>query len=188
MKIFWVFMLLMVGAGASEIAMSQWASAFAEAGLKVSKTIGDLAGPCFFAIMMGISRVFYARYSERIELWKFMLGGSILCIFSYLLAAFAPRPFIAILGLGLCGFSVGIFWPGTFSMASKACPGGGTAMFAFLALAGDLGCSSGPALVGFVSGIFNNDLKNGLLAAIIFPLIMGCGLIYYTRKFSAKSA
>jgi len=188
MKTFWVFMLLMVGAGASEMAMSQWASAFAEAGLKVSKTIGDLSGPCFFAVMMGISRVFYAKYSEKIELWKLMLGGSILCIFSYLLAVFAPHPSIALLALGLCGLSVSFFWPGTFSLASKGCPTGGTAMFALLALAGDLGCSSGPALVGFVSGIFNNDLKNGLLAAIIFPLIMGFSLISYKRKFATKSA
>lgn len=144
-KLFWIFCLLMVCAGASEQSMSQWASAFAESGLKVSKTLGDLAGPCLFSVLMGISRVFYAKFSEKIRLPKFMAASGVLCVASYLVAVFAPVPILGLMGCALCGLSVGIMWPGTFSLAAEACPKGGTAMFA---LAGDLGCSTGPSLEG----------------------------------------
>ena len=142
-RIFWVFALLMVCAGASEQAMSQWASAFAESGLQISKSVGDLAGPCMFSILMGLSRVFYAKFSEKIHLKAFMAGSGALCIASYLLASLCPNPLLSLIGCGLCGLSVGVLWPGTFSLASASCPRGGTAMFALLALAGDLGCSAG---------------------------------------------
>lgn len=171
-KIFWIFVVLMIAAGASEQAMSQWASAFAESGLCVSKTIGDLAGPCFFSLLMGCSRVFYAKFSEKIDLLVFIIGSGFLCIISYLLAVFAPIPVLSLLGCGLCGLSVGILWPGVFSIAASGCPKGGTALFAFLALAGDIGCGSGPTVVGMVSGIFGDNLKTGLLAAVIFPIIL----------------
>ncbi|PHV70251.1 MFS transporter [Sporanaerobium hydrogeniformans] len=180
-KIFWIFVILMVCAGASEQAMSQWASAFAEVGLQVSKTVGDLAGPCLFAALMGISRVFYSRFSERMDLEHFMLGSGILCIFSYLLAVFSTHPLLGLIGCGLCGLSVGILWPGTFSLASEKCPRGGTAMFAFFALAGDFGCSAGPTVVGMVSNAMNGKLKAGLLAAIIFPILLIIGLILCKR-------
>ena len=176
MKIFWVLVLLMICAGASEQGMSQWASAFAESGLHVEKAVGDLAGPCLFALLMGSSRLLYAKMSERISLPKMMLSSGILCIVSYLLAALSPNPVLALLGCGLCGFSVGVFWPGTFSMAAASCPKGGTALFALLALAGDLGCSSGPGVVGVVSGAFSENLKAGLLAAIVFPVLLIIGL------------
>jgi len=176
-KLFWIFVLLMICSGSSEQAMSQWASAFAESGLKVSKTIGDLAGPCMFATLMGCSRLFYSKFSEKINLKVFMIASSFLCIFSYLLAAFSPYPALALVGCGLCGLSVGIMWPGTFSLAAENCPKGGTAMFAFLALAGDLGCSSGPTVVGFISEKFNDNLKFGLLFAVIFPLLLIAGLL-----------
>ncbi len=181
MKLFWIFIVLMVCAGASEQAMSQWASVFAEAGLQVSKTVGDLAGPCFFAATMGIARVFYSKFSEKIELQKFMMGSSVLCIISYLIAVFSPYPVLGLIGCGLCGLSVGILWPGTFSLASEKCPRGGTAMFAFFALAGDLGCSAGPTVVGMVSSALDGSIKAGLLTAIIFPIVLIIGLLACQR-------
>ncbi|MBQ8638308.1 MAG: MFS transporter [Lachnospiraceae bacterium] len=173
---FWVLALLMVCSGASELAMSQWASAFAESGLNVSKTVGDIAGPCFFAVLMGSSRVFHAKFTDRLNLSRYMGFCAILCIASYLLASLSPIPVLSLLGCGICGFSVGVMWPGTFSLASEKCPAGGTAMFALLALAGDTGCSLGPTIVGFVSGALNDNLKAGLLCAIVFPLLMLVGL------------
>ena len=177
LKIFWLFAVIMICAGASEQAVSQWASAFAELGLGVSKTSGDLLGPCLFAVLMGISRVFYAKYSQKMDLEKFMLGSTVLCVMSYICIAFSPVNILSLIGCGICGFSVGIMWPGTFSLASKKCAGGGTAMFALLALAGDLGCSGGPTLVGFVSKQFSNNLKAGIISAVIFPIVLLIGLL-----------
>lgn len=181
MKLFWIFAVLMICAGASEQAMSQWTSAFAETSLKLSKTTGDLVGPCLFAALMGVSRVFYSKFSEKVNLQKFMMGSSILCILSYLFAAISPYPILALIGCGLCGLSVGVLWPGTFSLAAEKCPSGGTAMFAFFALAGDLGCSAGPTVVGMVSNITNGSIKAGLLVAIIFPVLLIIGLILCKR-------
>lgn len=178
--VIWLFFLLMVCAGASEQGMSQWASAFAEAGLHVSKTIGDLAGPCMFSLLMGTARAVYGKYSEKWDLAPFMLGSSVLCIVSYLLATLSPAPLLGLVGCGLCGFSVGILWPGTFSLVSAKCPRGGTAMFALMALGGDLGCSSGPTLVGLVTSAVG-EMKAGLLAAIVFPVVMIAGLLAVKR-------
>lgn len=170
---FWLFFALMVCAGASEQGMSQWASLFAEEGLKQSKTMGDLLGPCMFAVLMGSSRAFYGKFGEKINLKGFMLGSAVLCVISYLLAVLMKNPVLALLGCGLCGLSVGIMWPGTFSLAAKGCPQGGTAMFALLALAGDVGCASGPGVVSLVSGYFPEyGIKAGLAAAILFPCLM----------------
>lgn len=181
-KVFWVMMLMMLCAGASEQAVSQWASTFAEKGLGVTKTIGDLAGPMTFAILMGSSRAFYGKFGHKIDLDRFMLGSSVLCIFSYLLIAASPVPFLSLVGCGICGLSVGIMWPGTFSKASVALKNGGTAMFALLALAGDLGCSGGPTLVGFVSSAAADNLKAGILVAIIFPVVMAVEIILQRRS------
>lgn len=175
-RLFWLFAILMVCAGASEQAMSQWASTFAESGLQVSKTIGDLAGPCLFSVLMGLSRTFYAKFSEKIHLVSFMTGSAALCVVSYLLVTLSPSPILSLLGCGLCGLSVGIMWPGSFSLAAEKCPRGGTAMFALFALAGDLGCASGPTMVGMVSSAFGGSLKPGLFAAIAFPLLLLAGL------------
>ncbi len=175
-KTFWLLIVLMVCAGASEQAMSQWASAFAESALKVSKTMGDLAGPCAFAVLMGTSRALYGKYSDKLPLVKMMKGSAILCIACYLLAALVGNPLLSLLGCALCGFSVGIFWPGTFSVAAIKLPGGGTAMYALMALAGDLGCSSGPSVVGFVANAMEGSLKTGILVAILFPIVMLLGL------------
>lgn len=184
-KLFWIFILLMICSGASEQGMSQWSSAFAELGLNVSKTMGDLLGPCMFAIMMGISRVFYAAFSTKLNLVKFITGSCVLCVAGYLIASFSPIPVLALAGCGICGLSVGILWPGVFSLAAEKAPTGGTAMFALLALAGDLGCSSGPTLVGVVSGAFDDNLKIGFIAAIIFPVALIVGIILL-RKTKSK--
>lgn len=181
-KIFWVMMLMMLCAGASEQAVSQWASTFAEKGLGVTKTIGDLAGPMTFAILMGSSRAFYGKFGHKIDLDRFMLGSSVLCIFSYLLIVASPIPFLSLVGCGICGLSVGIMWPGTFSKASVALKNGGTAMFALLALTGDLGCSGGPTLVGFVSSAAADNLKAGILVAIVFPVVMAVEIILQRTK------
>lgn len=175
-KIFWLFLLIMVCAGASEQSVSQWASTFAEKGLGVSKTIGDLAGPMAFAILMGTARAFYGKYGERINLDLFMIYSGILCVISYLCIALIPSPIFGLIGCALCGLSVGILWPGSFSKASASIRGGGTAMFALMALAGDLGCSSGPTLVGMVSSHFGDSLNIGILSAIIFPILFLIGI------------
>lgn len=173
MRMFWILFALMVCAGASEQGMSQWASLFAEEGLKQTKTVGDLLGPCLFAALMGCSRMFYGKCGERIDLQKFMAGSGILCVASYLMAVLMKNPLLALCGCGLCGLSVGIMWPGTFSLSSRLCPQGGTMMFALLALAGDLGCAAGPGVVSLVSEHFPAyGLKAGLAAAIIFPTVM----------------
>ena len=176
-RIFWILMLMMMCAGASEQAVSQWASTFAEQGLGVSKTIGDLAGPMSFAILMGSARAFYGKFGDRIDLDKFMQASSLLCIASYLCISLSPSPLFSLIGCSLCGLSVGIMWPGTFSKASAALRNGGTAMFALLALAGDVGCSGGPTLVGFVTDLASDDLKKGILAGIIFPILLIVGIV-----------
>ena len=177
-KLFWLMMLAMLCAGACEHGVCQWASAFAESALGVSKTIGDLAGPSFFALMMGIARVIYGKFGERIPLKKFMLLSASMCVFAYLLIALSPWPVLGFIGCGVCGFSVGIFWPGTLSMSASALPQGGNIMFCLLALAGDMGCSAGPTVAGFVSGALGDNLKMGILAAIVFPLLLLSTLIF----------
>ena len=170
-KVFWLMMIMMVCSGASEQAVSQWASTFAEQGLGVSKTVGDLAGPLAFAALMGTSRLLYGKFGDKLNLNKCMFFSACLCVISYLCIALIPVPAIGLIGCALCGFSVGVLWPGTFSKSSAAIKRGGTVMFAMLALAGDLGCSGGPTLAGLVSGNFNNNLHIGILSAIILSLI-----------------
>ncbi len=185
-KLFWCLMVMMVCAGASEQGVSQWASAFAEKGLGISKTAGDLAGPMIFAILMGSSRVFYGKFGDKIKLDRFMIISCLLCIASYLGLAFLELPQLSLLCCGLCGLSVGIMWPGTFSKGSAALPQGGTAMFAFFALAGDIGCASGPTLVGQISSIFNDNLKKGFLFGMIFPLLLLIGILL-CRKWQKEN-
>lgn len=171
-KLFWVFMVIMICAGASEHCMSQWASAFAEAGLHVSKTMGDLLGPCAFALLMGTARAIYGNNSDSLPLKKAMMRSAVLCFFSYLLASLTNSAVLGLIGCAICGFSVGIFWPGTFSIMAVEMPDVGTSMYALMALAGDVGCSAGPAMVGFIANAFNDNLKYGLLAAVIFPIMI----------------
>ena len=176
MKIFWILLIMMI------CAVSQWASAFAEKGLGISKAAGDLAGPMAFAVLMGISRLFYGKYGDRINLEHFMIYSSFLCILSYLGISLFSIPLLNLIACAVCGLSVGIMWPGTFSKASAALPKGGTAMFALLALGGDIGCSGGPTLVGMVSGAFGDNLKMGILAGIIFPVLLLIGVILCRRQ------
>ena len=176
-KTFWIVVVLMICAGASELSVSQWASTFAENTLGISKTMGDIMGPAFFALLMAISRTIYGKFGDKIDLSKFMIGSAVLCVIAYAMVAFVPVPMVNLIGCGIVGFSVGIFWPGTFSRASATIKGGGTAMFALLALAGDIGCSGGPTLVGEISSAFGDNLSVGLGFGIIFPLITILGLV-----------
>ena len=186
-RLFWILLLMMICAGASEQGVSQWASTFAEKGLNVSKAIGDLAGPMTFAILMGVSRAFYGKFGDRIDLDRFMVGSSGLCILSYLCISFAPTSFLSLVGCAVCGLSVGIMWPGTFSKAASSLRKGGTAMFALLALGGDVGCSAGPTLVGLVTPVVNDNLKIGILAAVVFPVLLILG-IFLLRICMTKGA
>lgn len=171
-KIFWQLILMMICAGASEMGMSQWTSYFAEMGLQVNKTIGDLLGACSFAFLMGVARLFYGKSAATMPIRGFMAGSYVLCVLSYALAVFSPNPFVGLIGCAFCGLSVGILWPGTFSIAAKECKAGGTALFALLAFAGDVGCGSGPAMVSNVAEYSKGmGLKAGLLAAIVFPVV-----------------
>jgi fucose permease len=205
-RIFWMFIILMICAGASEQAMAQWTSLFAEAGLRVSKSMGNLLGTCAFAILMGTARVFYGIKGSKINMKMALIFSSILCILSYLLAVFAPNPLVSLIGCALCGLSVGIMWPGVFSLSAKYYPKGGTVMFAVLALAGDVGCSAGPGIIGFVSNgvekarvTFSNGwfystniteigLKTGLLFVIIFPIIMLFSVIALKKNMKINDA
>ncbi len=171
-KTFWILMIMMVCSGASEQGVSQWASAFAEKGLGITKAAGDLAGPMAFAILMGGSRAFYGKYGDRINLDRFMTISASLCVAAYLIISLMPSPIISLIGCAVCGMSVGIMWPGTFSKAAISLRNGGTALFAMLALAGDLGCSGGPTLVGMVSNAAGGNMKIGILAAVVFPVVM----------------
>ena len=180
-KLFWIFVLMMLCAGASEHSMVQWSSFFAEEGLQVPKAVGDLLGPCMFAILMGFTRAIYGKFGDRFPLQKVLVITALVCIGSYMVAVFSPIPMISLIGCGFCGISVGLMWPGVFNLCAKYCVRGGTAMFAFLALAGDLGCSIGPSLVSGVASGFGGEIKTGLLAAAGFPLILAFG-IFALRK------
>ena len=182
MPLLWMMILLMICSGASEATMAQWASAFTESALGVSKTVGDLAGPCLFAAFMGISRILYGKMSTKLNLTKAMLLSDLLCVACYLLASLSPLPILGLAGCALCGFSVGIMWPGTISLSSQKCPQGGTAMFAVLALAGDFGSTVSPAIAGSLSEMAGGNLKAGLLAATFFPILLVVRLFVLNRK------
>jgi len=172
-KTFLLFLFLMFASGASELAVSQWASFFVEDALYVSKTIGDLLGPCMFALLMGISRVIYAKFSHRLNLSSYMIFCGILCTISYLFMVLSPNKYIALAAVGVVGFSVGIMWPGALSLASLKFPLGGTSMFGYLAIFGDIGCTSGPGVAALVSEnaiLCSSQLKAGMAACTIFPL------------------
>ena len=180
--IFWLMIILMVCSGASEATMAQWASAFTESAIGVSKTIGDLAGPCMFAMFMGISRMLYGKFSEKLNLTRVMLVCGVMCAVCYLLASLSTLPILGLAGCALCGLAVGIMWPGSISISSQKCPRGGTAMFAFLALAGDLGATVSPTMVGSLSEMAGGNLKTGLLVATVFPVVLVFGLLILKRK------
>ena len=182
-RTFWVFIVLMVCAGSSELAMAQWASAFTESALQVSKAVGDLAGPCGFAVCMGTSRLLYGKFGEKVDLTVFMAASGILCLVCYLMAGLARMPILGLIGCAVCGFSVGIMWPGSISISSRILPAGGTAMFALLALAGDLGGAIGPAIIGNVSQNAGNNLQAGMLAGIGFPIVLVLCVLMIRKKY-----
>ena len=186
-KMFWIFIVLMCCAGASELAISQWASAFVEKALGISKSLGDLLGPTLFAILMGLSRVIYGKYGDKIGLDRMMILSCALCVIAYLMIALFDSAVIGLTGIAISGFAVGIMWPGTYSKAAGVMKGGGTAMFAFLALAGDLGCTSGPTFAGWTAAVFGDNLKVGILCATVFPVVMLITLLM-TRDSSAYKA
>lgn len=181
MPIFLIAIVLMICSGASELSMSQWASVFAESALGLSKAIGDLLGPCLFAVAMGISRVLYGNMKETIKLKQFMIGSGILCVICYVLVSLSSNPVLGLIGCITCGFSVGIMWPGTLSISSKTFPTGGTAMFAILAMAGDLGGSIGPAIVGKVAENANGNILVGMRVGLIFPITLVIGLLLFKK-------
>lgn len=184
--LFWIAIVLMVCAGASELSMAQWASAYTESALGFSKAVGDLIGPCMFAITMGVSRVIFGKYGDRLDLMKFMIGSGVLCLSCYLAASISSNPVIGLIGCIMCGFSVGIMWPGTISICSGRLPEGGTAMFALLAMAGDLGGAFGPSLVGNITQNAGNDLRKGMLVGCLFPLVLIVSLSVLKRMRRAK--
>ncbi|MBQ3371738.1 MAG: MFS transporter [Oscillospiraceae bacterium] len=179
--LFWLAIVLMVCAGASELSMAQWASAYTEAALGLSKTMGDLVGPCLFAVAMGVSRVIYAKTGTKMDLTRFMIGSGVLCLCCYLMASLSSNPVFGLLGCVVCGFSVGIMWPGTISIISPRLPQGGTALFALLAMAGDLGGAFGPSLVGTVTQRTGDNLRSGMLVGSIFPLVLIVSLLLFIR-------
>ena len=185
--LFWLAICLMICSGASELAMAQWASAYAEDALGLSKTLGDLAGPCMFAVTMGISRVIFGKYGERIDLMKFMTGSGFLCVLCYLLTSLSSHPLAGLIGYIVCGFSVGIMWPGTISISSKEFPMGGTAMFALLAMAGDLGGSIGPGIVGRVTQIAGDNIRIGMGIGLVFPVVLLIMLFLLYRNSRSKN-
>ena len=187
-RTFWVFIVLMVCAGSSELAMAQWASAFTESALQVSKAVGDLAGPCGFAVCMGTSRLLYGKFGEKVDLTVFMAASGILCLVCYLMAGLARMPILGLIGCAVCGFSVGIMWPGSISISSRILPAGGTAMFALLALAGDLGGALGPAIIGTVSQNAGNNLQAGVLAGIGFPIILVLCVLLIRKQYRKSGA
>lgn len=182
LPLFWLIIILMICSGASEATMAQWASAFTEAAIGVSKTVGDLAGPGLFAMFMGISRMLYGKFSEKLDLSKVMLICGVMCAGCYLLASLSASPILGLTGCALCGLAVGIMWPGSISISSQKCPRGGTAMFAFLALAGDLGATVSPTMVGSLAEMAGGNLKTGLLVATVFPAVLVIGLLLLKRK------
>ena len=201
-KIFLVAMLLMLCAGASELAMCQWSSLFAERALGVSKVVGDLMGPCLFAVLMGIGRTIFGIWGEKIDLARALMGTAALCVLCYLGTALFNSPVLALLSCALCGLSVSLMWPGTFSLTSAVYPKGGTAMFGTLAILGDVGCSAGPALMGVVSTAVSESpavlaqsaltpeqlsLKAGMLFCVIFPLLIILG-VAMMRRFIRQEA
>lgn len=184
--VFWIAVCLMICSGASELSMSQWASAYAESALGFTKTVGDLVGPCLFAVAMGISRVIFGKYGEKMDLMKFMIGSGVLCVICYLMASFSSNPLIGLLGCIVCGFSVGIMWPGTISISSQKFPAGGTAMFALLAMAGDLGGSLGPGLVGRITQSAGDQIQIGLRVGLVFPVVLVIMLFLFGRARREK--
>ena len=179
---FWIFLVMMLCAGASELTMSQWASYFAESALGVEKWVGDLLGPCMFALTMALTRVFYAKVSERLKLDTAILISAIICVATYVLAIISNNPILSLIGCATCGVGCGVLWPATYSLASQRIPNGGVLMFGVLALLGDGGCLVGPTIAGSISSLFNDDIRVGFLVALVFPIFMAISSLTLVLK------
>lgn len=186
-KFFYIAIILMICSGAAELAMSQWASTFAETGLRVSKTVGDLAGPLAFAVLMGSGRVLFSKLSSRIKIENYLIFSAVLCIISYLMASLSGHPVVSLIGCALCGFSVSAMWPGTISLTTQKIPAAGTMIFAFLALAGDIGCTTGPTLIGYITNALGGDLKKGLIFSAAFPVIIIISILFINKDNHKKA-
>lgn len=174
-KRFIIYMIMMFCGGASEIAMVEWASIFAQTALGVPKVVGDIAGPCGFALFMGLGRIVYAKYSKQISFTKLIIALNIFGFICYMAVALCHIPFVSLLFCALCGFTVSISWPGIYSAGARTFARGGAVMFGVFAMCGDAGCSIGPWLVGVVADKFSLNLGFGMAA--VFPLVMViCGL------------
>jgi MFS family permease len=186
-KLFWLFIILMICGGAAEMTMAQWSSLFGESELGLSKLMSNLLGPCFFALMMALTRTIYGKYADKMPLVKVLTLASLVTVIGYLMVAFVPNPYFALIGCGIVGIGVALYWPGTLSIAAKALPMGGASMFALLALFGDVGCSVGPQITAFIAERFGNNMKIGFLGALIFPIIIGISCtLYMLKKKTAK--
>ena len=172
MKVFYIFAFAMLAGGAAEQAIIQWASAYAESGLKISKTAGDLLGPCVFALLMGLARVFYSMFHEKIKLLNFMMGSSVLLLIAFLMTSLCQNPVLSLAGCAISGLAVGIAWPGMLSLTSRYIKNGGTAMFAILAFFGDVGCIIGPGVTGWISDMAGGNMRSGFLVSTIYPMVM----------------
>lgn len=171
MPVFWLLIVLMFCSGASEQGISQWISTFAEAGLGIDKTTGDLLGTCMFAVLMGASRVFYGKLGHKFDLNKYMLLSGCLCFVCYFVAGASESAVVSLIACIFCGTTVGIMWPGIYNVSTDVIKNGGTGLFAYLALAGDIGCASGPGILGIAAELFNNNLKAGMLVSGVFPIV-----------------
>ena len=177
---FWIFIIVMICAGASEITMAEWASIFTQQALGVSKTVGDLLGPCAFAVCMGSGRVIFGLLDGKFNPKKALILNNILCVLCYTGVAVLKQPALSLVACALCGFSVSLSWPGTYSMSARHFANGGTLMFSVLALSGDLGCSIGPWIMGIVAN--NTNLQTGFLVSAIFPAIMVIALPFLKKE------
>ncbi len=180
-KIFAALLIMILCAGAAEMVMSQWASEFVELGLGISKTLGDIFGPCLFAALMGLARLLYAKFSQHLNIFKIMSVSALLCVISYLTAALARNPIASLAGCALCGFACGILWPGVVQIASQKIPYGGVRMFALLAVAGDAGCLIGPFAAGQLADVFNDNIRYAFYFTPVFPFII-LVLLYLIKK------
>jgi MFS family permease len=196
LPVFFVCLLMMLCAGASEQAVAQWASFFAEKALGVPKVLGDIFGPAMFALLMGTGRVVYGIWGSRLPLFPSMLFCGFLCVLCYLGITLVPHPLVQLIACGVTGFSVSIMWPATFSLSSARFPLGGAALFAVLALMGDLGCSLGPWTAGVVTDLavseslfqklsgflgVGSPLQAGILVCILFPLVFVIAVLAFIK-------
>lgn len=182
---FIIYMLMMFCGGASEIAMSQWASLFVEQALGVSKAIGDIVGPCLFALFMALGRVIYAKFSKKVSFTRLLIWLNILCFVCYVMVGISKIAALSLVFCALCGFSVSISWPGIYSAGARTFKTGGAVMFSAFAMCGDTGCALGPGLVGLVAEYTN--LNMGFIAAAVFPFIMViCSIIILKNRVAKK--